>query len=125
MSEIRGHDYVKRAAEIAVAGGHNLLLIGPPGSGKTMLARRMPGIGPDMTLEESLEVTRIYSVAGMLSGRPALVTARPFRSPHPGVSLAGLIGGGSGIARPGEVSLAHGGLLLRYTLVIRCSANHK
>jgi hypothetical protein len=72
-----------------------------------MLARRMPGIAPEMTPEESLEVTRIYSVAGMLSGRAALVTARPFRSPHPGVSLAGLIGGGSGIARPGEVSLAH------------------
>ena len=111
MSEIRGHDYVKRAAEIAVAGGHNLLLVGPPGSGKTMLARRTPGIAPEMTPEESLEVTRIYSVAGMLSGRAALVKARPFRSPHPGVSLAGLIGGGSGIARPGEVSLAHNGAL--------------
>ena len=111
MSEIRGHDYVKRAAEIAIAGGHNLLLVGPPGSGKTMLARRMPGIAPEMTPEESLEVTRIYSVAGILSGRAALVKARPFRSPHPGVSLAGLIGGGSGIARPGEVSLAHNGVL--------------
>lgn len=107
MSEIRGHDYVKRAAEIAIAGGHNLLLVGPPGSGKTMLARRMPGIAPEMTLEESLEVTRVYSVAGMLTAHSAVVRSRPFRSPHHGVSLAGLIGGGSGVARPGEVSLAH------------------
>ena len=111
MSEIRGHEYVKRAAEIAIAGGHNMLLVGPPGSGKTMLARRMSGIAPEMTLEESLEVTRIYSVAGMLSTRAALVRARPFRSPHQGVSVAGLVGGGSGIARPGEVSLAHNGVL--------------
>jgi magnesium chelatase family protein len=111
MSEIRGHDYVKRAAEIAIAGGHNLLMVGPPGSGKTMLARRVPGIAPEMTIEESLEVTRIYSVAGMLSEHAAIVRQRPFRSPHQGVSLAGLVGGGSGVARPGEVSLAHNGVL--------------
>jgi magnesium chelatase family protein len=107
MSEVRGHPIARRAAEVAAAGAHNLLLGGPPGSGKTMLARRMPGILPAMSLEESLEVTRVHSVAGLLGEHAALVTRRPFRVPHHHVSLAGLIGGGSGLARPGEVSLAH------------------
>ena len=111
MSEVRGHPTARRAAEVAAAGGHNLLLGGPPGSGKTMLARRMPGILPPMSLEESLEVTRVHSVAGLLGERAALVSQRPFRVPHHHVSLAGLIGGGSGLARPGEVSLAHHGVL--------------
>ena len=111
MSEIRGQAAAKRAAEIAAAGGHNLLLIGPPGSGKTMLARRIPGILPGMDIEESLEVTRIYSVAGMLREHATLITTRPFRSPHHHISNAGLVGGGTGIARPGEVSLAHRGVL--------------
>jgi magnesium chelatase family protein len=111
MSEVRGHDYVKRSAEIAMAGGHNLLMVGPPGSGKTMLARRMPGIAPDMSLQEALDVTRVYSVAGLLSESAALMRDRPFRSPHHSVSLAGLIGGGTGLARPGEASLAHNGVL--------------
>lgn len=111
MSEVRGHPTARRAAEVAAAGAHNLLLGGPPGSGKTMLARRMPGILPAMSLEESLEVTRVHSVAGLLGERASLVTRRPFRVPHHHVSLAGLIGGGSGLARPGEVSLAHHGVL--------------
>ena len=111
LSEVRGQDNAKRALEIAAAGGHNLLLEGPPGSGKTMLARRLPGIMPPMTQAESLEVTRIHSVAGLLVEGSGLITERPFRSPHHSISLAGLVGGGHGIARPGEVSLAHLGAL--------------
>jgi len=111
MADVRGHDGAKRALEIAAAGAHNLLLIGPPGSGKTMLARRLPGILPEMSTEEALEVTRVQSIAGLLAERAELVRTRPFRVPHHHVSLAGLIGGGSGLAQPGEVTLAHLGVL--------------
>lgn len=110
FSEIRGQEHVKRALEIAAAGAHNVLMSGPPGSGKTMLARAMPGILPPMTIAESLEVTKIYSVRGLLPPETPLVRDRPFRSPHHGTSNAGLIGGGSW-PRPGEVSLAHRGVL--------------
>ena len=111
MREVRGQGVAKEALEIAAAGGHNLLMCGPPGSGKTMLASRLSGILPAMSVEESLEVTRVYSVAGILGEHAGLVTDRPFRAPHHHATLAGVIGGGTGLPRPGEVSLAHHGVL--------------
>ena len=110
FSEVAGQGHLKRAIEIAVAGFHNILMIGPPGSGKTMIARRIPSIMPPMSLNEAIETTKIFSVSGKLGEREALITQRPFRSPHHTISDAGLIGGGHS-PRPGEVSLAHNGVL--------------
>jgi len=110
FDEVKGQEHVKRAMEIAAAGGHNLLMKGPPGSGKTMIARRLPTILPDLTFEEALETTKIYSVMGMLKNGTPLISARPFRAPHHTISDAGLIGGGQ-TPKPGEVSLAHNGVL--------------
>lgn len=110
FADIRGQEHVKRGMEVAAAGSHNLIMSGPPGAGKTLLARSMPSILPKMTLEEALEVTRIYSVKGLLPNERPLVTTRPFRSPHHTTSHAGLVGGGSW-PQPGEISLAHRGVL--------------
>ena len=108
--DVRGQFHAKRAIEVAMAGGHNVLMVGPPGSGKTMLAKRIPSILPPMSFEESLETTRIHSVTGLLPPGCGLITERPFRHPHHTISDAGLVGGGS-VPRPGEVSMAHNGVL--------------
>jgi len=110
FSEIKGQEHVKRALEVAAAGGHNVLMIGPPGAGKTLLARGLPSILPKMTIEEALDVTRVYSVADQLPSELSLIQIRPFRGPHHTISHAGLVGGGTW-PRPGEISLAHRGVL--------------
>jgi len=110
FNEVKGQENIKRALEIVAAGGHNILLKGPPGAGKTMLVKRIPTILPDLSFEEAIETTKIYSIAGQLNDGPSILATRPFRAPHHTISDAGLIGGGS-IPRPGEVSLAHNGVL--------------
>ena len=110
FSEVRGQESVKRAFEVAAAGGHNLIMVGPPGSGKSMMAKRLPSILPPLTLEESLETTKIHSVSGMMPDGTSLITQRPFRSPHHTISSVALCGGGTN-PKPGEISLAHNGVL--------------
>jgi magnesium chelatase family protein len=110
FSDVRGQETVKRALEVAAAGGHNLIMIGPPGSGKSMMAKRLPSILPPLSLSESLETTQIHSVAGKLSRDTSLISQRPFRSPHHTISQVALVGGGQN-PQPGEISLAHNGVL--------------
>ncbi|MDP3017844.1 MAG: YifB family Mg chelatase-like AAA ATPase, partial [Deltaproteobacteria bacterium] len=110
FNEVKGQEHVKRCLEVAAAGGHNVIMVGPPGSGKTMLAKRLPTILPDMNFEESIETTKIHSVLGLIPSDRALIVTRPFRNPHHTISDAGLIGGGQ-IPKPGEVSLSHNGVL--------------
>jgi len=124
FSDIYGQNAVKRAAEIAVAGGHNLLMAGPPGSGKSMIARRIATILPELSLEESLEITRIYSVLGMIDKEQPLITRRPFRSVHHTITKTALVGGGM-TPRPGEISMAHGGVLFTGgTTTISCGCKN-
>ena len=117
LKDVKGQAHARRALEIAAAGGHNLIFVGPPGSGKTMLARRLPSIIPNMSFEEALEVTQIHSVAGLLRDKGSIVGTRPFRSPHHSASGPALVGGGS-FPRPGEISLAHRGILFLDSLTI-------
>ena len=111
FSDVKGQENVKRALEVSAAGAHNAIMIGPPGSGKTMMAKRIPTILPPLTFEEALETTKIHSITGLLASGQALVTQRPFRSPHHTISDAALVGGGIGMARPGEISTSHNGVL--------------
>jgi len=111
LAEVRGQTHAKRALEVAAAGGHNLLMVGPPGAGKSLLARCLPDLLPPMTLEEALDVTKIYSSAGLLEADAGVIRRRPFRAPHQTISYAGMVGGGHGVPGPGEISLAHHGVL--------------